>query len=527
MASLYNSRIASLIIALQKRFKIENFIETGTYLGLSAEWASKFFKIVHSIEASEHYFQNAQIRLKNSKNIYLHYGRSQEVLPKIITKVEGAILFWLDAHWSAGDTFKDQIECPLLDEIHQINSLNNNNNFIFIDDAHMFLSPPPLPHNPKDWPTIDKVIFGIQAPNKNFFISVYHDVIVAVPQFARKMIEWYARDLSVTDLLKSIDTDIFNCELNTLYMIGAHKFQEYELILEKFPNLKHIFLFEPLPELQDYLKKFEQNDTRIKVFPYAISNEDGYKKFYVTNNEMLSSSLLPMGTHKEYFPNVTVTHQIVVPVKKIETVISENSLPLPDILYIDAQGSEYNILSSTPKPILNNIKIIYTESSTDEVYQGSYHLNEIIQLLSPNFDLIDFIPLSKNSPTHGDALFYNRKYTLRIPTIITTETNTNAELKTQNEFSKNCKENLEKTKSNYTTYSQDFKISNNNPDNISNIDYFFTQLRKNPKNIDVLIQLAEVEINNRNFYKAKQILESIFLIDQNNIAAIKLFEQIK
>lgn len=253
----------------------------------------------------------------------------------------------------------------------------------------------------------------------------------ANPQFTFKSIsgEWYYNDspqvienlpnkdsqlkiniLSEDDLFKRIEPSQFFGEIKTIFVIGAHRFQEYQLITKKFVSLQHIILFEPLPPLFSYLKKFELIDKRVKVFPFAISDVDGISKFYVTNNDMASSSLLEMAKHKEIFPEVNNIAEINVQTKKLSTVIFENSLPIPDLLFIDAQGAEYKILSSIPEEILREIKIIYTEASKEELYQGSRTLDELIDLLNKYFDFIDFYPLTSATPTHGNALFYNRNY---------------------------------------------------------------------------------------------------------------------
>ena len=48
---------------------------------------------------------------------------------------DGDLFFWLDAHYSAGDTFlyNNQI-CPLYEELDQIKNLKKNTHTILIDD---------------------------------------------------------------------------------------------------------------------------------------------------------------------------------------------------------------------------------------------------------------------------------------------------------------------------------------------------------------------------------------------------------
>ncbi|MGQ9818869.1 MAG: FkbM family methyltransferase [Candidatus Kapaibacteriales bacterium] len=409
MGSISNKQVANLIVALQKRFNIENFVVVGTYLGETTLWASNYFKRVHSIEASSNYYRTVSRKLQNINNITLHLGISTNLLPNILSNLKGANLFYLDEHWTIGNTFFGDSECSVIPEIKLISSYSENN-FIFINNANMFISPTLHLHNPSQWSTIDAIITSLQKQKTESHIVVYDDVIISAPFYAKGLIEFYRGNLTNEDLLKTIEPEKFATSFETIYVIGAHKFQEYPLITEKFPSLKNIYIFEPLPHLQQFLRELETKDPRIKVYPYAISNVNTVDSFFITNNDGQSSSLLNMKKHKEIFPHVNVVSEIKVQVKKLDFIINEQSLQYPDILYLDTQGAEFLILSSIPRDILTKIKIIYTECSTDEIYEGGAHLNEIIRFLDPYFDFINFYPLNKNYPSHGDALFYNRNF---------------------------------------------------------------------------------------------------------------------
>lgn len=196
-------------------------------------------------------------------------------------------------------------------------------------------------------------------------------------------------------------------KIKVLYVVGAHAFQERVLLDNLFPQLEKIYLFEPIPEFFNHLRQVTKDDQRIKVFPYAISDSDGKAEFYLTNNDAASSSLLPLGKHKEMFPQVAVVKTIKVDAKKLGTVISSNHLPLPDMLFLDVQGAEYRILSSISSELLSKLSIIYTEVSTDEVYKGAKPLATIREMLAGQFAFLGFAPITNNIRTHGNALFVN------------------------------------------------------------------------------------------------------------------------
>lgn len=213
---------------------------------------------------------------------------------------------------------------------------------------------------------------------------------------------------SEDDLLHALKEHKICCDIRTLFVVGAHRFQEKNLFFEMFPNLTKVYLFEPLPDFYNYLVEITKNDPKIEVFPYAISDQSGQTDFYVTDNDAASSSLLHLGKHKEVFPHVNESACITVECRTIDHVISENSLNPPDMLFIDVQGAEFKVLSSLSPFLRSTVKLIYTEASTDELYVNAHVLAEIQTLLKPEFIFLGFAPLYNETPMHGNALFINR-----------------------------------------------------------------------------------------------------------------------
>lgn len=173
-----------LILKFRDWYKLENFVETGTYKGKTAAWAADHFSQVITIELLEEFYQQVANTYQDRTNIKFFHGHSVNALQQIVPELTGSSLFWLDAHWSAGNTGGRENECPLLDEIAIINH-SRYEHFIFIDDARMFMSPPPEPHHIEQWPTLDQVLKALQE-DKEYYIVVFEDVIIAVPFFAKE-----------------------------------------------------------------------------------------------------------------------------------------------------------------------------------------------------------------------------------------------------------------------------------------------------------------------------------------------------
>jgi len=122
---------------LKECMELDIFIETGTYKGLTALKMSKDFKMVYTIEKSEMLFNLCQNKLKGIQNVSVIFGDSRRHLDLILEK-ENNILFWLDAHYSGGETYGENDECPLLDELKVIFKYKKNY-VILIDDASVLL----------------------------------------------------------------------------------------------------------------------------------------------------------------------------------------------------------------------------------------------------------------------------------------------------------------------------------------------------------------------------------------------------
>ena len=208
-----------------------------------------------------------------------------------------------------------------------------------------------------------------------------------------------------TDLLRQLRGRMLSDQLEVLCVIGAHRFDELPLINKIFPALRHIYLFEPLPGPLAALNALALRDARLRVFPVAVSDSEGTASFFVTSNEGESSSLLAFGSHTDLFPEVKVERTVEVPTRRLESVLAEHGLETPDLLLIDVQGAEYQMLRSLPSGLLDKVRLIYTEVSTERVYETAGLLPDIEKVLAPRFVNLGYAPLRAGVPMHGNAVF--------------------------------------------------------------------------------------------------------------------------
>jgi FkbM family methyltransferase len=210
------------------------------------------------------------------------------------------------------------------------------------------------------------------------------------------------------ELLRVLRGHRLATQLKVLCVIGAHRFDELPLINRVFPALRRIYLFEPLAGPLAVLQRLAQNDPRIRVFPVAVSERDGSAQFHVTSNDGESSSLLAFGSHRDLFPEVSVQRTIEVPTRRLDSVLAEHKLEPPDALLIDVQGAEYQVLKSLPPELLAGVRLIYSEVSTERVYESAGLLTDVEALLAPGFVNLGYAPLRGDVPVHGNAVFVAR-----------------------------------------------------------------------------------------------------------------------
>lgn len=184
-----------LALFLRKRLDLETFVETGTYGGSTAAWAARHFSRVYSIEASEKHWREARTRHAALGNVTFALGHSPQQLAAL-PELERP-LFWLDAHWTGGDTAGSASECPLLDELAAIAAADVQQPAILIDDARFFLRPPPVPHRWEQWPDFSSVLAALKKCG-DVYVAVRDDVIVAVPSAIRAEMAAYWRSLPPT-----------------------------------------------------------------------------------------------------------------------------------------------------------------------------------------------------------------------------------------------------------------------------------------------------------------------------------------
>lgn len=161
----------SFLKQLQDDYKnYPTFIETGTFNGNTTFALEPHFQTIYTIEFSEKYYNNTKSRYSgNTINFIL--GDSSIVFETLLPTIHEKTIFFLDGHWSSGDTGRSIKDCPLNEEITHINNLFQNDAIIIIDDFRLFGLSRITGLN-EDWSNINKDnIINILATR---ITNVYH-----------------------------------------------------------------------------------------------------------------------------------------------------------------------------------------------------------------------------------------------------------------------------------------------------------------------------------------------------------------
>ena len=81
----------------------------------------------------------------------------------------------------------------------------------------------------------------------------------------------------------------------------------------------------------------------------------------------------------------------------------------PPQVLVDVQGAEHQVFAAMGPELLQHVRLIYTEVSTERVYESGGLLSDVESLLAPRFVNLGFAALRSDVPMHGNAVFAARE----------------------------------------------------------------------------------------------------------------------
>ena len=137
-----------VLLRYVREYDLRTLVETGTYMGDMIEVMRPHVDRIISIELSELLWREASGRFRSDPSVEILQGDSAVVLAHVVPGLDEPVLFWLDAHYSAGDTARGDDDTPVLAELETIFASPIRGHVILIDDARHFGSDPAYPAIP-------------------------------------------------------------------------------------------------------------------------------------------------------------------------------------------------------------------------------------------------------------------------------------------------------------------------------------------------------------------------------------------
>lgn len=211
-----NPELLKKIVSL---FKTDIFIETGTCEGESVKTALPLFKKIHSIELDITLAARAQEKFKDEPTVTIHQGDSAQILPALLPTVNNErILFWLDGHFSGGNTARGDINTPILQELVCIKNCGIADAIILIDDIRFFQNLAQFPDESAiGYPTFNELIQHIHDINPNYCCALLVDTLLVFPRTENVAVSPLVRGCTLTRALEPT-TNVWPEDIKNLFL---------------------------------------------------------------------------------------------------------------------------------------------------------------------------------------------------------------------------------------------------------------------------------------------------------------------
>jgi hypothetical protein len=169
----YNVKLAS-IIYLADRISAKVLVETGSFLGNTIRALNGRFDLIASIEIAPVFARPLQREFRNEPSIRIILGDSAIELSRLLFELNKPTVFWLDAHYSGGQTLGSN-SVPIYAELDAIIKLAHPHHAILIDDVCDF-------KGGDGYPTAAEVVRRLK--DASYEVAVFNNMIHALPATA-------------------------------------------------------------------------------------------------------------------------------------------------------------------------------------------------------------------------------------------------------------------------------------------------------------------------------------------------------
>ena len=157
------------------KYNLKILVETGTFYGDMVDSMKDNFDEIYSIELDKFLYNKAKKRFSSENHIKIIHGDSSEKIKQVMNYIKKPTLFWLDGHYSGGETARGNKDTPIYEELQTIFDASDLGHVIIIDDARCF-------GTDSDYPSVDELKKFIFSKKSNVIISMEYDSIRIIPK---------------------------------------------------------------------------------------------------------------------------------------------------------------------------------------------------------------------------------------------------------------------------------------------------------------------------------------------------------
>jgi FkbM family methyltransferase len=170
-----------------------------------------------------------------------------------------------------------------------------------------------------------------------------------------------------------------NFEIRSVFDVGANEGQFAKIISRILPAAR-IYSFEPLNNSFKKLKSNLANNNRIKIFNFALGDEERESTIYRSEFSASSSIIGMTDLHKEAFPYTRNVSEEKIFIKRFDDIVKDLKLEKQLLMKIDVQGFELKVLKGAEET-LKHVAVIILETSFYELYQSQPLFKDIYNYL--------------------------------------------------------------------------------------------------------------------------------------------------
>lgn len=214
-------------------------------------------------------------------------------------------------------------------------------------------------------------------------INLYKNLSIQLDNFHKRqrLGNNYYKVAKYSDCLDTILRLLEHCRPKVLYDIGASEGNWSYVMSVLNPHMNYVAMFEP--QIYAYKKLISRNIKDVDKQVFNVCLGEKYSLGYI-KGATASASLLKSSKEQEvYFPNSILHKKQKVKIYKLDDIVKQDRLPIPDVIKIDVQGYELKVLKGALKTI-KSAKYLVIELSMRSFYNGQPSLGEVITFLEKN-----------------------------------------------------------------------------------------------------------------------------------------------